>query len=243
MKNDKEESKAKEEESDFAELEIIQKSKHSLEIAIAILCASLFFAFAIVVERIYKKVNDNSVISVECNKDFQQNKPVLLTNTNRSDLKQIDNRLKQFVQDILFSMYPRFVEDIESHYQNVVNHSKEGSYIYDDYHQRLENIDHFKFQMRNKKYTKLYFDKKEFKIRKPQAKNRVQKELFKNRLEVLIDGYMHMHNGINTKMNNPSILLTIEFVPSTITNPEGIEIISFRGQQLIDPITGKIELI
>lgn len=240
MSKDKDEIQ---EETDFAKIAVIDGKKSSLDISIAILCASILFTLYLTGQRIVNKITDKSVISVKCPTNVNQNKPTLLTNSENESLLQTDNRLKQFIQDYLFSLYPRFEEDIESHYRYVVSHTKEGSYIYDDYYQRLENLNHFIGEMTLGKYTVLYFDKKEFKIRKPQAKNRVQEELFKNRLEILVDGYMHMHNGVRSKIHNPTILLTIEFVPSTKENPEGIEVIDFKGLQLRDPITGKLELI
>ena len=229
---DQENDKNKDEElissNELIELEENRTEQSRAMDLMGILLGILFFILIHNISSIYDMYTDESIPLVQCPRNFQNDRPVLMNTMATASDVAVDNWIRSFVVTYIRARYPRSFEDVEPMYNYVKTRSKGEER--EKFESRIDSIKELANQVGFGTYIKFYFkDTQKIRIRKIESKI--------GAWIVSVDGYMHKR-GSRMEKTQPTINLTVEKGIPILSNPEGLYVTNYEVKYLTDPISG-----
>jgi hypothetical protein len=179
---------------------------------------------------IFQMWTDDSVVFVQCPRQFTLDRPVIMKKMSDSSNLQLDNWVRSFAINFTMKLHPRTAEDAEVFFEYIKNHTE--GYNQKKYEARLNDIEDIKKQIKIGNRRKFYIkNSNEIQIRK--IKGQVTK------WKVVIFGYLHSKTLTGLEKTQPRVELIIRPVKPTIYNPEGLLVESFDIIAIKDAISGE----
>lgn len=181
---------------------------------------------------IYLMLFDDTIPLVQCPKEFDLDRPVILKRFDSMTKVDTDNWVKGFVINYVNKLYPRTAEDAKPFFEYIRDHST--GLMSRKYAARVSEIDSIKKEITSGSFVKFWVTNSEsIKIRK----------VSEGEWSVVVYGYLHKRSNGNLQKAQPRVELTVDSVGASRSNPEGLVVSEIRVVQISDPISGaEIEL-
>lgn len=227
MSDDKE----KIESGELSELKIKDQEESNLAKILGIVVGLILVSIVHNFYSMYEMWTDDSVSFVQCPRQFNLDRPVILKKMENASILQQDNWVRSFAINFAMKLYPRAVEDAEPFFEYIANHTE--GYLQKKYLARVDKIDVIQKDIGIGSYRKFYIDNSnEIKIRSVKNANG-------SSWKIIINGYLHTKKLAEMEKTQPRLELLIRTVPPTITNPEGLLVENFNLIYIKDPISGE----
>lgn len=179
---------------------------------------------------IYQMATDDSVVFVQCPRQFNLDRPVIMKKMEDASNLQLDNWIRSFAINFAMKLHPRTKEDAQPFFEYIKNHTQ--GYIQKKYEARLSDIEEIAKDISIGNKRKFYIkNSNNIQIRKIKGKN--------TQWKVVIQGYLHSKSLANLEKTQPRIEMVISPVKPTIYNPEGLLVENFEIIHIKDTISGE----
>lgn len=216
---------------ELSELKVKDKEESNLAKVLGVLVGLVLVTIAHNFYSMYEMWTDDSVTFVQCPRQFDLDRPVIMKKMSEASALQQDNWIRSFSITFAMRLFPRATEDAKPFYEYIRNHTE--GYIQKRYEARLSDIKKIESEIEIGSFRRFYIeDSNNIRIRKIDDKDSV-------RWKVIINGFLHTKKLAQIEKTQPRLELTIRAVKPTIYNPEGLIVENFELMQIKDPISGE----
>lgn len=215
---------------ELEELKEKDKQEGKLAKVLGILVGLVLLSIAHNFYSMYQMWTDDSVVFVQCPRQFNLDRPVIMKKMDDASNLQLDNWIRSFAINFAMKLHPRTAEDAEPFFEYIKNHTE--GYRQKTYEARLSDIEEIEKEITIGNKRKLYIkNSNDIQIRKLPGEVA--------RWKVVIYGYLHSTSQAQKEKTQPRIELTVRATKPTIYNPEGLVVEDFEIIQIKDVISGE----
>jgi hypothetical protein len=214
--------------SELGELDEKEAQRISLVKLIGVILGVLLL---LIVHNFYSMIQmwtDDSVAFVQCPKNFDLDKPVILKKLETSDPLSVDNWISSFAIGYTMRLFPRAKQDAKIFYQWIIDHSDTD--MRKKYEARMKEISKIEELIDSGSFSRFWLEDSQ--------KIEIRKNSSSGDWIVIINGYLHRKKNVEVEKTQPKVELTISLTTPTIRNPEGLKVEKIRFIQITDPVAG-----